>query len=136
MEINRFRGEYEYLSNFFIEPDGTCVEKEFQAAKCRRKQDAEAILRVRTPGDAKRAGRLVSIRYDWEEVKIDIMRMLVSRKFHDHANLAAKLMETHPHEIIEGNNWGDTFWGVCNGIGYNWLGLILEGVRRDLLGGQ
>ena len=33
---------------------------------------------------------------------------------------------------IEGNTWNDTFWGVCNGQGQNWLGKILMLVRSEL----
>jgi hypothetical protein len=34
--------------------------------------------------------------------------------------------------LIEGNTWGDTFWGVCNGVGENNLGKTLMNVREIL----
>ena len=32
-------------------------------------------------------------------------------------------------ELVEGNYWGDTFWGICNGEGTNWLGILLMAER-------
>jgi hypothetical protein len=40
-----------------------------------------------------------------------------------------KLLATEYVELIEGNNWGDTFFGVCNGEGENWLGRLLMNLR-------
>jgi hypothetical protein len=42
------------------------------------------------------------------------------------------LLATGDKELIEGNTWGDTFWGVCNGIGQNHLGKILMAKRTEL----
>lgn len=32
----------------------------------------------------------------------------------------------------EGNTWDDTYWGVCKGVGTNYLGKLLMIVRNDL----
>lgn len=64
------------------------------------------------------------------------MSGLVRQKFnHRYPELRTKLLSTGDLEIIEGNHWGDTFWGVCNGTGENHLGRILMQVREDLRSG-
>ena len=40
--------------------------------------------------------------------------------------------KTDDVELIEGNEWSDTFWGVCRGQGENWLGKILMKTRDNL----
>jgi len=85
----------------------------------------------------------MTIRPDWEDVKIPIMREILIRKFiYDHpANLGNKLIETGSEEIVERNIWHDNFWGVCtcttlrcqNKKGQNQLGHLLEEVRGILL---
>jgi predicted NAD-dependent protein-ADP-ribosyltransferase YbiA (DUF1768 family) len=57
------------------------------------------------------------------------MRTLVRRKFMDPI-LAVKLLGTGDAILIEGNGWGDTYWGVCKGAGLNKLGLILMETRE------
>lgn len=131
MTIDRFTGQYRFLSNFFIEPDGTHVEGEFQAAKCKVPEDAEAI-RMLEPGEAKRWGRSVVIRKDWDDIKIGVMHALVLHKFTDHDCLRIRLLRTNDAALIEGNHWGDDFWGVFDGSGRNELGKILMAVRSVL----
>lgn len=127
--IDSFRGEFSFLSNFFIEPDRTHVEGEFQAEKTFDLRDKVAILSQPEPGPAKKIGRRVTLRADWEDVKVEVMRSLVLRKFLDHERLSERLVETGDAQLIEGNHWGDTFWGVCNQEGKNTLGLILMEIR-------
>jgi ribA/ribD-fused uncharacterized protein len=69
------------------------------------------------------------MRDDWDDVKLGIMRDLVSRKFKQNKDLRLMLEATGDQELVEGNTWNDTFWGVCNGEGCNWLGKILMEVR-------
>jgi len=136
--INRFTGQYRFLSNFYpieIEQEGMkypTVEHAYQAAKTVFSLDKLAIQLCKTPGEAKCYGRKVRLRTDWEDIKLRVMRNLISQKFRDvHLNL--KLLATKNEELIEGNNWGDTFWGVCNGVGENHLGKILMDVRSRLI---
>lgn len=63
---------------------------------------------------------------------MNIMEELVMRKFTDHVSLSQLLIDTHPHELIEGNTWGDKYWGVCKGPGMNNLGKILMRTRDTL----
>lgn len=134
--IDSFRGEYRFLSNFYpclVRYDGDelsypSVEHAYQAQKTRNINDQIIICKARTPGEAKRIGRRVRMREDWDKVKIDIMRSLLLFKF-SHQELSQKLVATGNAELIEGNDWGDMFWGVCRGRGENWLGKLLMEVR-------
>lgn len=136
-KIDKFDGEYAFLSNFYpsnIYHDGICyptVEHAFQAAKTMNLDERMKIANLETPGKAKRAGRQVALRSDWENVKYEIMKELVTIKFIN-PSLRKLLLETKSYELIEGNDWNDTCWGVCNGIGQNNLGKILMQVREDL----
>ena len=85
---------------------------------------------------AKRMGRRVELRVDWETVKERIMYEICLAKFTQHSELAQKLLKTGTKYLVEGNYWGDTEWGVCNGKGKNKLGKILMRVREELRGGK
>lgn len=132
--INRFDGDYAFLSNFYEFPvmfDGILYptnEHAFQAAKTLDFEERKAIAALPTPGKAKRAGRRVSLREDWENVKDSIMKEICLVKF-SNKELRDKLVQTKPHELIEGNTWNDRYWGVCNGTGENHLGKILMEIR-------
>ncbi len=135
--IDRFDGEYRWLSNFWLADvkfDGTVypsVEHAYQAAKTTDSDLRRVIRQAATPGKAKRLGGCVFLRRDWERVKIPIMTLLVGRKFQD-PDLRNKLKATGSIPIIEGNTWGDVFWGTCNGHGENHLGRILMDLRDKL----
>lgn len=131
--IDRFREEYEFLSNFFEDPfyfEGKFymnAEAAYQAQKCIKEEykDNFATLSAK---HAKILGRQVKLRSDWEEVKDQIMYEVVKEKFRTYA-LGTKLLATGDQELVEGNWWGDTYWGVCKGVGQNKLGKILMQVR-------
>ena len=133
--IDSFTGEYEWLSNFYpseIKINGityATVEHAYQEAKTLDPEEREAIRTAETPGRAKRLGQKCTVREDWEKIKYGIMLDLVRRKF-DTGDFLAKLRDTGDQEIVEGNTWGDTYWGVCDGIGDNKLGKILMWVRK------
>ena len=127
--IDSFQGEYRFLSNFFIEPDHTHVEGEYQAAKS---TDAieQAKIRLMTPSAAKRCGQKVKLISGWNDMKMMVMTELVAAKFRDHRDLRDRLLATRDQELVEGNYWNDTYWGVCKGVGENRLGRILMCVRE------
>ena len=135
--IDRFFGDYFFLSNFFlctIEYEGIIypsVEHAYQAAKTLDPETRRQCLTM-TAGQAKRWGRSLTLRDDWEQVKIAVMDHLLDIKFTPESELAQKLLATSTHELVEGNTWGDTFWGVCNGKGKNMLGTLLM-ARRSIL---
>jgi ribA/ribD-fused uncharacterized protein len=138
--IDRFDGEYEFLSNFYpswVELDGqryVTVEHAYQAAKTLDSGEREAFQRTSDPGRAKRMGRRLRLRRDWESVKVDVMWGLLRQKFSPGTELAARLLATGDAELVEGNTWEDDFWGVYRGKGQNWLGRLLMEVREEIRG--
>mgnify|MGYP001609457273 CR=1 FL=1 len=135
--ITEFQGDYRFLSNFWPASvmmhglEYLSVEHAYQAAKTKDLAQREKIHLCVSPGQAKRMGRYVTIRPDWERIKLDTMTHLVARKF-KHPTLAKALLATGDAELQEGNKWGDTYWGICNGRGENHLGKILMAVRTEL----
>jgi ribA/ribD-fused uncharacterized protein len=135
--IDRFIGEYEFLSNFYpseVEYKGIkfpTVEHAYQAAKCKTKEEMRKFTEYETPGKAKKAGRKVDLRDGWETIKLFIMEELLRQKFSNPV-MARKLLDTDENVLVEGNDWGDTFWGVCNGKGENHLGVLLMKTRKAL----
>jgi len=136
--IAAFEGRHRFLSNFwpceipFGGKTYPSVEHAFQAAKTLDEDEREEIRLADSPGKAKKLGRKITLRPDWEEVKFEIMTELVRSKFIIHQDLRDKLIFTGGRELIEGNNWNDVVWGVCKGIGDNNLGKILMQVRDEL----
>lgn len=139
--ITNFRGTYEFLSNFAHSPlvyEGETyptVEHAFQAAKTFDPEERAKVRMAASPGSAKRLGRRVTLRIDWETVKYDIMLALLRQKFNDSV-LCEKLLATGDAELIEGNTWGDRTWGCVEvkgkWVGKNRLGHLLMQVRAEL----
>jgi len=136
-KINKFAGDYGVFSNFYYSPiwdDGIeypTVEHYFQAMKTLDPNQRRTISIAATPGAAKRMGRRVKLRDDWEQVKERYMLFALRQKFLD-PTLKEKLLATGDTYLEEGNSWGDTYWGVCNGVGKNRLGYLLMQVREEL----
>ena len=139
--ITRFRHKYAFLSNFYpvsIELDGevyAAVEDAFQAAKTLDPTERRFIQLCQTPGDAKRCGRQVTLRADWNDIKVSVMHDLLRKKFKNPA-LRKLLLDTGDAILIEGNTHGDVFWGQVNGQGENHLGKLLMEVRAEILRGD
>ena len=137
--IDRFAGEYAFLSNFYacaVTYDGMdfkSVEHGYQAAKTLDRMARANIAACETPGQAKRRGRSVQLRPDWTEAdRLAVMAELLGEKFGRHPELAAKLLATGDAALVEGNTWNDQFWGVCQGKGANYLGRLLMAIRAIL----
>lgn len=136
--IDAFFGEYRFLSNFWpcvVRLDSVpylSVEAAYQAAKTDDKQAREILRRCYSASQAKRFGRTVKLRADWDKVKLAVMEDLLRQKFSD-TDLRQKLLDTGEEELVEGNTWNDTFWGRCGGVGENHLGRLLLKIRSDLL---
>lgn len=140
----RFENEFEFLSNFSkseIILDGIIyptVEHFFQAMKTEDPIQRAEIAAAPTPGKAKRLGRKVQLRSDWEEVKEQIMENGLRLKFAD-PELKAKLLATGDKYLEEGNTWHDNYWGVCYCIdcqdimGKNHLGKLLMKLRTEFM---
>lgn len=135
--IDSFSGEYRFLSNFWMKPiifpniQFPSVENAYQAAKTEDVSLWEEFS-LCSPAEAKKLGRTLPIRDNWEQVKLGYMYQLLQMKFAHHSELAKRLLATGDAFLIEGNHWGDTYWGVCNGEGYNHLGQLLMMVRANL----
>lgn len=136
--IAAFNGEFRWLSNFWP-VSLTCAdgitypssEHAYMASKTLDTDIRRQVAALKTAGDAKRFGRKIKLRPDWEEVKRNEMLSVLRLKFKDPL-LRIKLINTGDARLIEGNTWGDTYWGVCNGQGQNVLGQLLMLVRDEI----
>lgn len=152
--ISRFLNRHWVFSNFypaivvFENEDYPTAEHAFQAAKTLDPIVRRRISRAATPGIAKRIGQSVELRPMWDDIKLDVMKMILRSKFED-SELREDLLATGDAVLIEGNTWGDRFWGACigpdatlprwdDGSGYiygeNHLGHLLMELRDELRG--
>lgn len=136
-KIDRFVGDFAFLSNFFpstIMIDGVIfktAEHAYQAQKAITDKDVEIIAGAATPGAAKTLGRKIAIRPDWDSIKVDVMRLILREKFKNPI-LRELLLMTGDAELVEGNEWNDTWWGICRGKGHNHLGILLQEIREEI----
>ena len=143
--IAEFTGTHVFLSNFSPSPvtldDGLrypTAEHAFQAQKTGDIKERMAILRCRTAGDAKRAGRKVVLVEDWDGTRKRVMSDVVMAKFWQNPELADRLTATGDVLLIEGNYWHDNYWGSCwcprcsDTPSLNYLGQILMWARAVL----
>lgn len=161
--VASFTGQYEFLSNFSPDPvelpwqQGLIfrtAEHAFQACKSENEADVIRIHAASTPYRAKQLGRQVTLRPDWEQVKRRMMTEVLLAKFGGNRELTTLLTATGRMVLVEGNTWGDDYWGAVPyelGVpvppalpfwtspgtvrlaGQNWLGRILMMVRELLL---
>lgn len=137
-DIVEFTGYNRWLSNFWpceITFEGLefrSVEAAYVAAKTKDLDVRKKVQSFVASGDCKRFGRSIKLRDDWEEIKLGVMRDLLVQKFAPGSPLAVRLLETGNCTIVEGNTWGDTFWGVFHGVGENNLGKLLMEIREGL----
>jgi ribA/ribD-fused uncharacterized protein len=161
--INVFKQTYSWLSNFYLSPvkyEGfwfPCSENAYQAKKSSHLSNEEIARYIGTenislntknlgycyfsrikPAEAKKMGRIIPVRPDWETIKVDVMKDIVRLKFTQSSELRKFLLATGDEELVEGNTWHDNFWGdcSCNNCrsikGTNMLGKILMEVREEL----
>ena len=151
-EIKGFSGENEFLSNFFIAPmemviKGTrfrfrCSETAYQMFKVfsnwKNPTTGELgramafSIDAFTPGRAKRLGKKLPIDEQyWKSVRVEVMKTVLKAKFGSPL-LRDRLLATGDAYLEETNDWNDTFWGVCNGIGENMLGKLLMQLRAEI----
>jgi ribA/ribD-fused uncharacterized protein len=146
--ITEFQDQYRFLSNFYegLYPirvgdyDFKTAEHLYQAFKTEDHVEAKAIEACATPGQAKKMGRTLTLRADWDDVKDRAMEITVARKFLSDPELLPLLLRTGDATLIEGNSWHDNYWGICScdrcsGMPHlNRLGEILMDLRTDLRG--
>jgi len=143
--IDSFRGEYAFLSNFYpceVSFEGDLypsAEHAFKAAKTWNASQRRIIRGAATPGQAKRLGGrrgIVDLRPNWDEDRLQVMAEILWSKFTRNPDLEDLLLATGDEPLVEGNTWGDTYWGVCRGRGQNRLGRLLVAIREQLRGGR
>lgn len=144
-KIERFDGEYRFLSNFYMCPvtyEGimyTCSEGAYVAQKTLDLNIRREISIMPHAGMIKITGRGIALRPDWDLIKLDIMAQVIEAKFDQNPDIRDKLLATGNAYLEEGNWWKDTYWGVCpvgSGNGQNMLGKLLMRLRDRYKGLQ
>ena len=141
--IDFFSGEYAYLSNFYERPvtyNGITYSNSEAAFHAQKTLNPAMKLQFAdlNPSDAKKLGRKVKLREDWESVKDTIMYEVCLCKFLQNPDLKEKLLATGSEELEEGTYWHDNYWGNCHCEkckdvpGGNHLGMILMKVREKI----
>lgn len=139
-----FANEYGFLSNFWpslIKLDGMIyqtAEAAYQACKTVSWHDKLTIASLDSPGKAKRYGQTVTLVENWDQIKKACMAQVLYAKFLQNPALIQRLLDTKDKILVEGNWWGDNYWGATDyerttdGIlrGANWLGRILMEIRE------
>lgn len=140
-----FIGNYGFLSNFYSSQVTISnvwyptVEHAYQAAKTLDLNWRYKIENCQSPGLAKRIGKLVPVRENWDEIKLTIMNYLLIQKFSYYKELENWLIGTFNKTLVEGNYWGDKFWGCAWNKekevleGENNLGKLLMKIRDSKL---
>lgn len=129
-----FRNEYWFLSNMYpckIRVNGLefkCAEACFQSFKT-TDTELRAKFQHLNGFEAKKLGKKIKLRPDWNDIRLEVMRRVVYAKFHQNPELQKLLADVQGWCIVEDNTWHDTFWGKCDGVGENWLGCILTAIR-------
>lgn len=136
--IRGFFEDYRWLSNFHeceIHHNGLVfgsTEAAYQAAKT-LDPEVRKLFQDMKPSMAKKVGSNgVVLRPDWEDIKVQIMWEVNLDKYTRHEYLKEKLLATGTRRLEETNWWGDTYWGVCEGVGQNQLGRVLMEIRERI----
>lgn len=138
LEIKGFETpQTRWLSNFYpceIRYEGInypSSEHAYQAAKTLNLMQREEIARCGTAGQSKKLGRKLKMRSNWDKIKRGIMKDILRLKF-ALPGLKLTLLATGDAYLEETNWWGDTYWGVCNGVGKNNLGKVIMEIREEM----
>ena len=137
MRIDQFLGRYFFLSTSALSSakfDGDLYPSVAQAFAAAKTLDLDVRAKLRGVCDRDKPNKLDRqgvVRPDWDAVKIDIMRQLLREKFSE-PKLAEALLDTGDAELVEGNVWGNSFWGLSEGRGENMLGRLLMQVRGEI----
>jgi ribA/ribD-fused uncharacterized protein len=136
--IGPFSGEYRFLSNFWQEParGGLSNEHFFQAEKSLDPEERAFVMRASGPIEAKKRGRMITLRDDWDAIKDSVMLSGLRNKFYLDDTLWRALLLTGDEHLCEVNTWNDTYWGAkyigTQLIGHNKLGRLLMQVRAEI----
>lgn len=138
-----FFNDFRFLSNFHIVEipfDGLTywsTEAAYMSAKTHDPEIKQALAATRMPSQAKKIGRQLVLRPDWEDVKLGIMEAVNRVKYitgpSDETKMLGEMLKvTNPAVLVEANWWGDTYWGECKGFGQNNLGKVLMKIREEI----
>ena len=138
--ILQFTGEYRWLSNFFpcsITLDGEVypsTEHAYMSAKSDDPKWKFYCSLEKKAGKVKEASYKIQLVPDWDLKKISVMSKVLRQKFF-YEPFRSMLLQTRDRHLEEGNNHGDTFWGVSldTGEGENMLGRMIMAIRDELL---
>lgn len=146
--FTRFIDVFAWMSNMsqhLVNYDGYVYQTSEHAYMCQKtlsENEREKLRDCNTPEAAKKLGRSVTLRSDWEEVKATIMQEIVEAKVRTNPVLKDKLLATGYNKIYELTWWHDRTWGICSCethqfMGQNLLGHIWEKtrdkIRKDLI---
>lgn len=135
--IGTFTGLNRFLSNFYPSPitvrglQCATVEHAYQMMKFADPTHQALIIMQPTAAAAKREARKLPIRPEWDRNRLQVMGVLLRKKFLI-PELRVRLLATDPEQLVEGNYWDDTYWGVCRGVGSNYLGKLLMAIRAEI----
>ena len=102
-----------------------CSESIYQGIKTDRLEEFKDLDGY----SAKQKAKTFTERSDWRDIKINVMKLVLQLKFTQNPLLKKWLLATGDEYIEETNHWKDTYWGVCNGVGENNLGILLMKLR-------
>ena len=135
--IYGFFGDYRFLSNFHVIPialDGLVYPSSEHAYMAQKTDDLALraqLAALVSPAAAKNFGQTVPLKPNWDAKRLEAMDRVLRVKFSD-PRLGQALLATGDRYLEETNNWSDRFWGVCDGTGFNFLGLTLMRLRNEL----
>lgn len=131
-----FMGNY-YKARFFVYGRWwDWSEAPYQAAKTSVQSEIDEIWSAKKANDTRLLGQKVTMRPDWDQVKRQVMKEVVTAKFLQHPELLKQLMETGDEELIE-DSPVDWYWGCgADGTGQNMLGKVLMEIRTELRDGK
>jgi len=138
--ISEFQNEYRWLSNFapvkivLDEIEYPSVEQAYMSAKSDDAAWKEFCATSNTePKEVKKMSVLITIKPDWELMKLQVMKSCLVQKFNTEP-YRTKLLLTGDEYIQEGNRWGDIYWGVClnTNMGENTLGKLIMEICKTL----
>jgi ribA/ribD-fused uncharacterized protein len=149
MAIERFRDAHYFLSSMYVltnwldTPCGIMVPTSEHGYQLSKLVDEEMQVAVAEAPDGIACKNMThefikqgaEVQSDFHDRKLEIMSYWIRQKFARNPDIAAKLLATKDEELIEGNTWDDTFWGVCppgSRNGQNWLGRLLMQQREEL----
>lgn len=138
-----FSGNLDFLSNMYMcdiaLPSGrvyTCAESYYLSFKTTNLEIRKKIHDERMNGYEVKAlfkNKPFLIRPNWNDIRLQIMINVLIRKF-ENKTLRFKLQNIDDSLLVEHNTWGDTYYGICNGKGENYLGRALKYIKYRTLG--